>query len=218
MSDNLEEYWFPEVLPENSEEYNKLQLQKLYLTPDNKQKAHPNWHYENGALVDDEYLFQNEGWKIVINTPPVNTEGNVDIEMNDPKKWRHEEKIVYPTYTYREIVDNRPQLDESIFNIIKNPSYEWERTDDEVIITYNVTDKTEEQKQQYLEGVWKEIRRKRNELLQNTDHYIMISNEQNKILHEDFINYRQLLRDLPNNLDNPLEEIIWPELPINIFK
>lgn len=216
MEDNLE-YWFPETLPENSEEHNKQQLQKLYLTPDNKQKAHPNWHYENGALVDDEYLFQNEGWKIVINTPPADSEPDIDIEMNDPVKWTHEERTVYPTYTYRKIVDNRPNLDESVFNIIKNPTYDWQRTDTEVIVTYSVTDKTDQQKEEYLEGVWKEIRRKRDELLLKSDHYTMVATEQNKTLHVDFINYRQALRDLPNNLENPILPIVWPVLPSNIF-
>lgn len=216
MTDNLD-FWFPETLPENTEEYNKEQLQKLYLTPDNIQKAHPNWHYENGALVDDEYLFQNEGWKVVINVPAIAHEGDIDVEMNSPTKWRHEEKNVYPTYTYRKIVDNRPNLDESVFNIIKNPSYEWERTDDEVIVTYSVTEKTDLQKEEYIEGVWKEVRRKRNQLLAESDHYTMIAKEQDKILHNDFVNYRQELRDMPNNLDNPLIDIIWPELPTNIF-
>lgn len=214
---DVKNYWMPEVLPENDDEYNRNQNQKIYLTPENIQRGHPNWHYDNGAYVDDEYLYQNERWKLVINEPPVGHPGDVEISMNPPEKWIHDEKTVKATYTFRKIVDNRPKIDESIFNIIKNPTYEWETTETERIVTYSVTEKSEKEKEDYIVGRWNEIRRVRNEKLSQCDHYILIAAENEKRLHEDFIKYRQELRDIPNTISSPLKDPEWPVLPTNIF-
>jgi hypothetical protein len=63
-------YWMPDFIPESSNEYNQNQKQKRYLTNLDTERVHPGWHYDNGALVDDEYLFQNEGWRLILDSPP----------------------------------------------------------------------------------------------------------------------------------------------------
>ena len=68
--ENDKDYWMPEAIPESTEEYNENQKRKKYLTNLGTERIHPGWHYDNGALVDDEYIFQNEGWKLIIDSPP----------------------------------------------------------------------------------------------------------------------------------------------------
>jgi len=64
ITEGEKSYWMPEVLPEPTEAYTSEQSEKKYLTQEGKERGHPGWTYaENIAYVDDEYLFQNEGWK-----------------------------------------------------------------------------------------------------------------------------------------------------------
>ena len=71
-TENDKEYWMPEVLPEPTEEYQQEQAEKVYLTQEGTERSHPGWTYaDNIAYVDDEYLFQNEGWKVVVGEEPV---------------------------------------------------------------------------------------------------------------------------------------------------
>jgi hypothetical protein len=101
-TENGKEYWMPEVLPEPTEEYQQEQSEKLYLTREGKERRHPGWTYaENVAYVDDEYLFQNEGWKLVVDEVPVEPVTNkVHQTRNKPDQWEEiDERTVKVTYS-----------------------------------------------------------------------------------------------------------------------
>jgi hypothetical protein len=103
ITEGEKSYWMPEVLPEPTEEYKSEQSEKRYLTHEGKERRHPGWTYaENVAYVDDEYLFQNEGWKVI------NDDGGVEISPDDLKHkkrntsdlWEEiDERNVRVTYT-----------------------------------------------------------------------------------------------------------------------
>jgi len=104
ITENEKTYWMPEVLPEPTPEHQKAQSNKKYLTPKGEEKKHPEWTYaENVANVDDEYLFQNEGWKLIIDEKPVEPilyHKNHYIK-NSPEEWNEiDERTVEATYTF----------------------------------------------------------------------------------------------------------------------
>jgi len=86
ITENGKTYWMPEVLPLPTKEYQATQKEKNYLTQEGVEKRHPEWTYaENVANVDDEYLFQNEGWKLIIDD-----EGPVILDTDLKHKTRNE--------------------------------------------------------------------------------------------------------------------------------
>jgi hypothetical protein len=86
ITENEKTYWMPEVLPEPTEEYQQEQSEKRYLTQEGVERRHSGWTYaENIAYVDDEYLFQNEGWKLIIDDG-----GPVIIDTDLKHKTRNE--------------------------------------------------------------------------------------------------------------------------------
>lgn len=103
IAEGEKNYWMPEVLPEPTGEYQSAQSEKRYLTHEGKERRHPGWTYaENVAYVDDEYLFQNEGWKVI------NDDGGIEVSNDDLKhktknthdQWEEiNEKTVKVTYT-----------------------------------------------------------------------------------------------------------------------
>ena len=102
ITENDKEYWMPEVLPEPTEEYQSAQSEKLYLTHENKERRHPGWTYaETNAYVDDEYLFQNEGWKVIVDESLEITEDDLKHKTkNTPDQWEEiDDRNVRVTYT-----------------------------------------------------------------------------------------------------------------------
>lgn len=102
ISENGKEYWMPDTLPQPTEDHQDLQSQKRYLTPEGKERLHPGWTYsETIAYVDDEYLFHNEGWKLVVDEAPSITENDLKhSKRNSPETWEYiDEKTVKVTYT-----------------------------------------------------------------------------------------------------------------------
>jgi hypothetical protein len=86
ITENGKTYWMPEVLPVPTKEYQAIQKEKNYLTQEGVERRHPEWTYaENVANVDDEYLFQNEGWKLIIDD-----EGPVILDTDLKHKTRNE--------------------------------------------------------------------------------------------------------------------------------
>jgi hypothetical protein len=86
ITENGKTYWMPEVLPVPTKEYQAIQKEKKYLTQEGVERMHPEWTYaENVANVDDEYLFQNEGWKLIIDD-----EGPVILDTDLKHKTRNE--------------------------------------------------------------------------------------------------------------------------------
>ncbi len=94
-------YFVSDPLPEPTDEYNAAQLVKSYWTG-TEIKPHPSWRYDNTALVDDDYLFYNEHWLLVTDTPPVvNTRTQV-AERNPPEQWTQNHRDIAVTYTIRD--------------------------------------------------------------------------------------------------------------------
>jgi len=59
---------------------------------------------------------------------------------------------------------------------------------------------------------WKQIRLTRNELLYQTDFYLMMDYPLNEIYRKECINYRQILRDIPQKYQCPFD-VVWPIYP-----
>lgn len=157
--------------PESTEEYNSVQLSKQYKTPYGT-RSHPLWSYENGAYVDDEYLLNNEGWKLLVDNPP----------------------------TYDNLLEVLEKNDQSL----------WNETETQVEVTYTIRNKTEQEIIDQKSTKWVEIRQERNKKLAKLDHIIGIAFENGLTLSDKFKQYRQALRDLPENFDDPFN-ITWPE-------
>lgn len=104
ITENNNEYWMPDVLPQPTEEYQQMQSEKRYLTLDGAERMHPGWTYaETIAYVDDEYLFQNEGWKVIIGEEPVEPVlyHKKHYIKNPTEQWIDvDEKTVQRTYTF----------------------------------------------------------------------------------------------------------------------
>lgn len=102
ITENDKTWWMPEVLPQPTEEHQEAQSNKRYLTHEGKERQHPGWTYaENIAYVDDEYLFQNEGWKVIIDERPEITPDDLkNVSRNSSEEWEEvDEKTLRVTYT-----------------------------------------------------------------------------------------------------------------------
>lgn len=93
-------YWIPDEFPKPSEEYNNSQRVKVYKTPHGI-RSHPDWKYDNGSLVDDEYLFYNEGWKLLVDAPPTYNSMTHVLEKNEEDLWIDTGKVIEVTYIVR---------------------------------------------------------------------------------------------------------------------
>jgi hypothetical protein len=114
----------------------------------------------------------------------------------------------YGWIPYEKVSENKPILVSSSLEILE----------DKVIETFVTRDKTQEElnveTEQEIANKWNEIREQRNELLKQSDILVLIDNwesfsaeKQNEIR-----NYRQTLRDIPQNFQSPFE-VVWPNLP-----
>lgn len=96
-------YWMPDILPQPTEEYQSAQSEKTYLTHEGKERRHPGWTYaDTNAYVDDEYLFQNEGWKVIFDdSEPEITDNDLKHKIrNTPDQWEEVDEIsLRVTYT-----------------------------------------------------------------------------------------------------------------------
>jgi hypothetical protein len=84
----------------------------------------------------------------------------------------------------------------------------------EIITTREKTEnEINQEREQELELLWEQVRLQRNNLLKDSDIFVVIDKwEVLSIIEKEKIRvYRQALRDLPQNFSNP-EEIIWPIL------
>jgi hypothetical protein len=84
----------------------------------------------------------------------------------------------------------------------------------EIIETRDKTEEeTKEDERKELESAWYQIRSQRDELLRNSDILVLVDRWENLSIERqtEIKNYRQALRDIPNNFQNPLD-VIWPEL------
>lgn len=170
-SNQEKKYWIPDNFPEPIEEYNVSQSLKEYMTQTGR-RTHPGWKYDNGALVDDEYLFYNENWKLLVDIPPVyNSETHV---------------------------------------LQKKSEEDWDNFEKEVAITYHIREKTIDEVSDSISKKWNEVRLIRNKKLSKLDHIIDIAFENGFTLTQKFKKYRQDLRDIPENFQDPFF-IVWPD-------
>jgi hypothetical protein len=103
--------------------------------------------------------------------------------------------------------ENKPVLVSSQYVIEENGVKE-------IIVTRDKTlEEINEELEKETEQKWEEVRNKRNQLLNESDFLLLLdrwntfsTEKQNEIL-----SYRQTLRDLPQNFQNP-DEIVWPNL------
>lgn len=106
--ENESNYWISDPLPEKTEEYNLIQENKRYLTKEKQIRSHPRWNYDNGALVDDDYLFYNEGWRVILDTPmPEILEKDLKHTIQNPiEEWEDvDEKSIRMTFTIKNYND-----------------------------------------------------------------------------------------------------------------
>lgn len=135
LTENGNDYWMPEVLPEPTEKYQISQSEKIYLTSEGVQRRHPGWTYaDNMAYVDDEYLFKNEGWKVVIddNGPTINENDLKHKIRNDIKDWESiDESSVKVTYTITDFTTEEinTYIEEKLEKIRKHRNFLLGETD-----------------------------------------------------------------------------------------
>lgn len=222
QSNANESYWMPNILPEPTEEYNKMQIEKKYYTPDGRVVNHPRWFFDNQSMVSDDYLYYNEGWKLYIDTHSA-IEENLDftkkIFLNPLNEWEIGEKYVIPSY---QIYDISEELNPIInFNQRAEPKdpLEWilDRENNIAKMTWKVYDLNESQIELKRKLEWDKLRKTRNDLLNESDIIILRCYEEFKDIHPDVKTYRQQLRDLPNSIKN-IEEFSgsYPKLPNSV--
>ena len=216
MSETMDTtYWIPKKLPTFSEEWNNSQSLKKYLTPENAIREHPKWVYENKSYVCDEYLYQNEGWKLIIdNYPelseqvfPVNENGflcgypeEFYVEKLDTNLWKFNEKSCEVIYkVYKIVNDPTPSLnfdeESELLKNIDDCSFNEDKM--ELVRHWKIIKLTEEQVTGKLNRKYKELRLWRNAQLANTDFIFAYSMEKGLTVSEEIKSYRQKLRDLP---------------------
>ena len=212
-------YWMPDILPEFSEEYNKIQKNKTYYTPEGEIKQHPQWFYDNQALVCDEYLFQNEGWKFCIDnftSVKKTLSKNQILLLNPESEWNIEEKQVTPSFqVYNVSYELKPNVSFNQ-NLTPKQQSEWELDKDNSIakVTWEITDLSEQSVEIKKRDLWLEIRKNISELLKESDVIVTRSYEKSIPVHNDIISYRQKLRDFTSTIEN-IEDFdgIYPSLP-----
>lgn len=223
----MSSYWIPKNLPEPTEEYQKSQEKKSYLLSTKEKRIHPKWIYDNGAYVDDEYLFRNEGWLLISNFDemPISDDNFYYVEEL-PDNWEISEdgksiKMVWKKYT---IVD--PIFEnEEIFKLkVAKPFDTWIFDDSNMTLErqYHTETYTNEE---LTQRKWNLLRSTRNNSLVLTDWIIIKSIEKNQTVPQEILDYRQKLRDLPANIDDisiySYDDImqlkLLPEIPQSII-
>lgn len=216
INEDNKTYWLPDELPEVTDEWKSQQEAKQYLTPKGEIKSHPKWFYGNDALVDDDYLFYNEEWKLIVDNSPEDEEGYKLIQ-SPQEEWIQEEKTISKVYRKYEIIV-KTKSTETFENEV---SLEYTYDDAKLTATqkWNVRTLSEEELTNKEERYYERLRRERNQLLANTDYVVSRAFEQSLVLTEDFKNYRQELRDLPQevNIREVDFDVVFPAVPVNLY-
>jgi hypothetical protein len=95
-------------------------------------------------------------------------------------------------------------------DMVSNGSY-FVIGNDEVVEYQSVRPKTDEERQAEINSLWENIRNQRNFLLEKSDWTQLSDSPLNPEKKEEWLVYRQALRDITNQL-NP-KEIVWPIEP-----
>ena len=114
----------------------------------------------------------------------------------------------YGWVPYIKVTDNKPIIVSVNREVFK----------DRVVDTFITRDKTqeeiEEENNEILQNKWNDVRRQRNELLSKSDRYALIDvwNSLSEEKQQEWSTYRQQLRDLPQNYNDP-DAIVFPTVP-----
>jgi hypothetical protein len=114
----------------------------------------------------------------------------------------------YGWVPYIKVTDDKPVI----------MSVNREVFEDRVVDTFITRDKTqeeiEEENNEILQNKWNDIRRQRNELLSESDRYALIDvwNSLSEAKQQEWSTYRQQLRDLPQNYNDP-DAVVFPTVP-----
>ena len=114
----------------------------------------------------------------------------------------------YGWVPYIKVTDNKPII----------VSVNREVFEDRVVDTFIARDKTqeeiEEENNEILQNKWNDVRRQRNELLSKSDRYALIDvwNSLSEVKQQEWSTYRQQLRDLPQNYNDP-DAVVFPTVP-----
>jgi len=114
----------------------------------------------------------------------------------------------YGWVPYIKVTDDKPVI----------MSVNREVFEDRVVDTFITRDKTqeeiEEENNEILQNKWNDIRRQRNELLSESDRYALIDvwNSLSEAKQQEWSTYRQQLRDLPQNYNDP-DTVVFPTVP-----
>jgi hypothetical protein len=96
-------------------------------------------------------------------------------------------------------------------DMVSNGSY-FVIGDDEVVEYQSVRPKTDKEREDEINSLWENIRTQRNFLLEKSDWTQLPDSPLNQEKKEEWILYRQALRDITNQSDP--KWIIWPTIPI----
>lgn len=216
ITENDKTFWLPSELPEATEEWKVQQERKQYLTQNDEIKNHPKWFYGNEALVDDDYLFYNEGWRLIVDNPPEELEGYKVIQCPQ-EEWNGAEKTVEKTYKVYELVS--VQKPTETFETELSLDYTYDNINSTATETWTVRNLSAEEIDSKEEGYFERLRRERNQLLVDTDYVVSRAFEQGLVLTNEFKNYRQDLRDLPQTVN--IREVdfntVYPSVPTNFY-
>lgn len=120
----------------------------------------------------------------------------------------------------RTYIDNLPSLQDQDYNLtyitMSEPIYDEDRKI--AILGYTTRDITESELSEKFEKHWENVRTERNRLLEESDRESMIYlpdywSQKTDEYKNDWLAYRQQLRDITQSTDNPFE-VTWPIKPL----
>jgi hypothetical protein len=114
--------------------------------------------------------------------------------------------------------DTKPEFDDSLNHFAWVDTY-YDIAADEVKL-FTLTPKTQQEIDAEIEYKiqqnWDSLRQVRNELLDETDKIVIRYLEKNIEIPQEWLDYKQALRDLPSSTTNPYN-VIWPVKPTHTF-
>lgn len=196
-----ENYWIPEVEPEKTEEWQTTQMGKSYLKPDGSRTGHPGWYFGNGAYASDEYFYHNYEWYTVVEGDQLDSEDGKYIVKETPStEWE-----TFDTYkvrtSYKRYLYNKVEKPAYQFGQIVEHSYDYDEAAMTVSDAYTVSNLTGEELEFAKNEFLRQLRNVRDLILRKTDYITTVSIERNLELSQEFVDYRQALRDLPQQFN-----------------
>lgn len=197
-------YWFPDTVPTKTDEWNIAQEKKRYVTNYGTTRTHPRWLYDNGAFVDDDYLYHNEEWRYVTNWNDVPTSSDSEFYIKNPiAEWTKSGDDKTYTITWKTYAVQEPTIsDEDTVQLkVQKEDTDWVYDHSALTVTkaYDITRYTTDD---LNTEKWNELRGTRDLLIKNTDWIITQGTERGVGISTAMKSYRQTLRDLPSTISD----------------